>query len=118
MHGTTTSIRPSGRFPDPQVAEPDPAWRPWVRLLDLALELGQLLGDRRRALVQRLGHPGEGPAQGQLPEETEPSNLEHDACLSSVIMTDHHQESSLYLMTPRAHTEHDALDDPGTAKTS
>jgi FdhE protein len=38
MHGTTASIRPSGRFPDPQVAEPDPAWRPWVRLLDLALE--------------------------------------------------------------------------------
>jgi hypothetical protein len=40
MHGTTTSIRTAGRFPGTQVAaaELDPAWRPWVRLLDLALE--------------------------------------------------------------------------------
>jgi FdhE protein len=38
MHGTTTSVRPAGRLSQSQVgAELDPAWRPWVRLLDLAL---------------------------------------------------------------------------------
>jgi len=38
MHGTPTSVRPHGRFSQSQVgAELDPAWRPWVRLLDLAL---------------------------------------------------------------------------------
>lgn len=38
MHGTTTSVRPAGRLSHSQVgAEFDPAWRPWVRLLDLAL---------------------------------------------------------------------------------
>ena len=38
MHGTTTSVRPAGRLSHSQVgAELDPAWRPWVRLLDLAL---------------------------------------------------------------------------------
>ena len=40
MHGTTASIRTAGRFPGSQVAaaEIDPAWRTWVRLLDIALE--------------------------------------------------------------------------------
>jgi FdhE protein len=40
MHGTTSSVRPAGRFSGLQVAaaELEPAWRPWVRLLDLALE--------------------------------------------------------------------------------
>jgi FdhE protein len=38
MHGTPTSVRPAGRLSHSQVgAELDPAWRPWVRLLDLAL---------------------------------------------------------------------------------
>jgi FdhE protein len=38
MHGTTTSVRAAGRLSGSQVgAELDPAWRPWVRLLDLAL---------------------------------------------------------------------------------
>ena len=38
MHGATTSVRPAGRLSHSQVgAELDPAWRPWVRLLDLAL---------------------------------------------------------------------------------
>jgi len=40
MHGTTASVRTAGRLPGSQVAaaEVDPAWRPWVRLLDIALE--------------------------------------------------------------------------------
>ena len=38
MHGTTTSVRPVGRLSQSQVgAELDPAWRPWVKLLDLVL---------------------------------------------------------------------------------
>lgn len=40
MHGTTSSIRSAGRIPGAQVAaaELEPAWRPWVRLLDVALD--------------------------------------------------------------------------------
>lgn len=40
MHGTTTSIRPAGRLSGAEIAaaELDPAWRPWVRLLDIALD--------------------------------------------------------------------------------
>jgi FdhE protein len=37
MHGTEASVRVAGRFPGIAEPEPDPAWRPWVRLLDLAL---------------------------------------------------------------------------------
>lgn len=37
MHGTEASIRVARRFPGIAEPEPDPAWRPWVRLLDLAL---------------------------------------------------------------------------------
>ena len=37
MHGTEASVRVAGRFPGLTEPEPDPAWRPWVRLLDLAL---------------------------------------------------------------------------------
>jgi FdhE protein len=39
MQGTTTSVRTAGRLSGSQVAEAelDPAWRPWVRLLDIAL---------------------------------------------------------------------------------
>jgi len=38
MHGTTTSFRAAGRLSgSPVGAELDPAWRPWVRLLDIAL---------------------------------------------------------------------------------
>jgi FdhE protein len=37
MHGTEASVRTAGRFPGIAEPEPDPAWRPWVRLLDLAL---------------------------------------------------------------------------------
>ena len=39
MHGTTSGVRLSRRFPGNQVAtELEPAWRPWVRLLDMALD--------------------------------------------------------------------------------
>jgi FdhE protein len=37
MHGTEASVRIAGRFPGLAEPEPDPAWRPWVQLLDLAL---------------------------------------------------------------------------------
>jgi FdhE protein len=37
MHGTEASVRLARRFPGITEPEPDPAWRPWVRLLDLAL---------------------------------------------------------------------------------
>lgn len=41
MHGTTTSVRAPGRFPGAvSASDLDPAWRPWVRVLDLALEAG------------------------------------------------------------------------------
>ncbi len=38
MHGTTSSVGLSGRFRSQVTAEPEPAWRPWVRLLDMALD--------------------------------------------------------------------------------
>ena len=44
MHGTTTSVRSPGRLPGSPVAvaaDFDPAWRLWVRLLDLALEAAE-----------------------------------------------------------------------------
>jgi FdhE protein len=37
MHGTEASVRVAGLFSGIAEPEPDPAWRPWVRLLDLAL---------------------------------------------------------------------------------
>jgi len=46
MHRTTTSVGTSGRFPATPVTPPDldPAWRPWVRLLDVALGAAEAPG--------------------------------------------------------------------------
>ncbi|HUQ83741.1 MAG TPA: formate dehydrogenase accessory protein FdhE [Gemmatimonadaceae bacterium] len=43
MHGTTTSIRATGRLSGIAATEAtvDPAWRPWVKLLDIALEAAE-----------------------------------------------------------------------------
>lgn len=45
MHGTTTSVGAAGRIPGPfakgRQPEVDPAWRPWMRLVDRALSAAE-----------------------------------------------------------------------------
>lgn len=56
MHGTTSSIGTPGRFPGAAARTPaadvEPAWRPWLRLFDLALEAAEdAAWERAAALV-------------------------------------------------------------------
>ena len=44
---------------------------------DLALELGQLLRHRGRALMQRHRHRGDGAADAQLTQQAQPPDIQH-----------------------------------------
>jgi hypothetical protein len=58
--------------------EPDPAaGRLEQAHAGLFLQRGQLLGDRRRAVGQGLGHGGDGAPAGQLPEQPQAPEVEH-----------------------------------------
>ena len=53
---------------------------------DLALEQGELLRDRRRALVQRLGHRCEGAAEAELAQQAQAADVEHRSGLLTDIL--------------------------------
>ena len=60
------------------VGQPDAAaGRLEQRDARLALEHGELLGDRRRRELQRVGDRGDRPARVELAEEAEPAKVEH-----------------------------------------
>jgi FdhE protein len=63
MHGTTTGIRSAGRLSGAQVAEAelDAAWRPWVKLLDIALAAADDAGWSRAVPELASGRASDAP---------------------------------------------------------
>ena len=69
-----------------RVGQLGPARRPVEqRGARLALERGQLLGDRGRGVAEDGGGPGDAAARGEFLEQTEPVQIEHKRTLLSAI---------------------------------